>query len=249
MSILYKAEIIKHCKKEPDTDFPLPENVTFIEVDNFQGFYYIHYNVIYIYFNGSNETKDWIDNFNASRIEFKVDNHNCGKVHTGFYNYYINVRDTFVNIIKNNLDVNEIHITGYSLGGSCVIAALEASFIENCPPITVVTFGSPRVGDLTFTSVFKKRIHKSYRVVNEYDPVPAVPLPIRFKHVHGLNLLKKNYNYTSKWSQIWNTITHFFRKSFFTECHDIDNYIQKIKNSKNCESLKMEDTLTLTNDL
>lgn len=231
MSILYKAKIMKYCKTEPDTDFPLPENITFLEYNNFQGYYYIDdiSKILYIYFNGTNETVDWFDNINTKRMNLIINDQKCGKVHTGFYDYYNNVRDKFIEIINNHIDFKEIHITGYSLGGSCVIAALEASFIKNCPPITVVTFGSPRIGNLTFTNIFKKQIHKSFRVVNDHDPVTTVPWPIRFTHVHGLNLLKEKYNYTSKWSQIFNTISHFFTKTFFLECHMLDNYIEKLQ--------------------
>jgi predicted lipase len=42
---------------------------------------------------------------------------------------------------------------GHSLGGSCVIPALQVSLMDKvyCP-VKVITFGSPRVGNREFTN-------------------------------------------------------------------------------------------------
>lgn len=242
---LFKAKMMKYCKPELSTnkDFKLwqshngfnsegiklPNNVMFWDFDNFEGFYFLDNNKLYIYFNGTNELSDWFDNFNAIRMDLIISDNFCGQVHKGFYNYYENVRESFLKLVNDNINVSEIHITGYSLGGSCVIGALEASFITNCPPITVVTFGSPRIGNLKFTNTFKNRIHKSTRLVNDHDPVPKVPLPIRFQHVHELNLLQNNTIYTSLCKRWFHTMSHFFIKSGFIECHALDNYIEKLQ--------------------
>lgn len=234
-TFLFKAKTMKYCKPDKlnsiPEDYKLPDNIKFWNVENFQGYYFLNDNILYIYFNGSNDVQDWLDNFNTIRTKVTINNIYCGKIHTGFMNYYENIQETFLQLIRNNIQVSEIHITGYSLGGSCVIAALYASFIDNCPPITVVTFGSPRIGNKKFTKLFKKRIHKSIRVVNDNDPVTKVPLPIRFTHVQNLNFLHKNKTYKNFWKRLIFNISHFFDKSAFFECHSIDNYIDKLSQS------------------
>ena len=241
MIVLYKAKLFKYCRQDllNNSELPInidiPSDITYLDYDNFQGFYFIKNKILFFFFHGSNDVKDWIDNFNIKKKDLICNggNNHCGKVHKGFYNYYKNIQEVFLRVIEYNLHkLDEIHISGYSLGGSCVIAALEASYIDNCPPITVVTFGSPRVGNLKFTKLFNKRIHKSIRVVNDFDPVPRV-FSFRFVHVNKLYFLREKierYNgwFKYKWNKIKYTLFHCAKKNAFVECHDIDEYINKL---------------------
>ena len=43
------------------------------------------------------------------------------------------------------------------------------------PPIAVYTFGQPRVGNKTFSRLYKQRVPHSFRVVNEGDAITAMP--------------------------------------------------------------------------
>ena len=82
--------------------------------------------------------------------------------------------------------IKHVIFSGHSLGGAlATIAAVQ--FAKQYPDIVVscVTFGSPRVGNTTFVSMFDQCCTGSYRFVNEDDPVPMGPTPIRFRHVKG----------------------------------------------------------------
>ena len=83
-------------------------------------------------------------------------------------------------------DSKHVVFSGHSLGGAlATLAAVQ--FSKQYPNIIVscVTFGSPRVGNSLFASMFDKCCSGSYRFVNEDDPVPMGPTPIRFTHVKG----------------------------------------------------------------
>ena len=82
--------------------------------------------------------------------------------------------------------VKHIIFSGHSLGGAlATLAAVQ--FSKQYPDIIIscVTFGSPRVGNGKFAAMFNKCCTGSYRFVNEDDPVPMGPTPLRFTHVKG----------------------------------------------------------------
>ena len=82
--------------------------------------------------------------------------------------------------------IKHIIFSGHSLGGAlATLAAVQ--FSKQYPDIIIscVTFGSPRVGNGKFAAMFNKCCRGSYRFVNEDDPVPMGPTPLRFTHVKG----------------------------------------------------------------
>ena len=82
--------------------------------------------------------------------------------------------------------IKHVVFSGHSLGGAlATLAAVQ--FAKQYPDIVVscVTFGSPRVGNGSFAQMFNKCCAGSFRFVNEDDPVPMGPTPIRFTHVKG----------------------------------------------------------------
>lgn len=90
------------------------------------------------------------------------------------------------NGIPNGPPIKHVVFSGHSLGGAlATLAAVQ--FAKQYPDITVtcVTFGSPRVGNGSFAEMFNKCCKGSYRFVNEDDPVPMGPTPLRFTHVKG----------------------------------------------------------------
>jgi triacylglycerol lipase len=64
-----------------------------------------------------------------------------------------------------------LYITGHSLGGA--LATLCALSMKDRKP-SVVTFSSPRVGDIQFSANFNKLIPDCVRVFNTEDIVPQV---------------------------------------------------------------------------
>lgn len=91
------------------------------------------------------------------------------KVHAGFKDAYEAVRDKLHALIDAR--PGPLVITGHSLGAA--LATLAASDFKNRAP-KLVTFGSPRVGDAAFASLFAGQ--QVTRYVDCADIVPRVPL-------------------------------------------------------------------------
>ena len=221
--------------KKPEKSELFTNEPIFLDKGPAQGFIVLDNNKLVISFSGSNELKDWITNFKAYITPYYCFNNYCGKVHSGFIEYYNNIRSIVQEeVTKYTLDENieadekEIVFCGYSLGGSCVLAALDVSYIKNCPKLSVYTYGSPKVGDKTFSRKFKEQINISYRFVNDYDIIPSFPSPFKYKHVDGMVRLATKYNFFK--SIFYNPYNLFLLRSFkqVIKAHSIDEYITKL---------------------
>lgn len=73
-----------------------------------------------------------------------------------------------------------LYITGHSLGGA--LAQIASAKLERDNLAACYTFGSPRVGTADFDLLVKC---PHYRVVNDNDVVPGVPLPTPWGYQHG----------------------------------------------------------------
>ena len=84
------------------------------------------------------------------------------KVHNGFYEQFVALRpavEAFISKSVAETSVEDILITGHSLGGA-VASLLAASLAPNFEnhAIRVVTFGSPKPGNLRFQKLFQYRL-------------------------------------------------------------------------------------------
>ena len=181
----------------------------------------LHREVV-VAFRGSQAIADWIKNLEATKVMCPFNNI-CGKVHRGFWLYYTAVRDELfielgraIKILRSIFwwwRVHKLTFTGHSLGGAlAILAATDLQFlldrINQIPiqpelylfegiHIRVRTFGSPRVGDALFASLYDLAILDSRRyvnlvpnTVNVTDIVPTLPPELfGFTHVHDLDLL------------------------------------------------------------
>ena len=77
-------------------------------------------------------------------------------------------------------------MTGHSMGGALAhIAALDLHelFCRRVTRISLITFGSPRVGNAAFAALLEKHVKRSIRFVNKKDAVPGQPTNwIWFQH-------------------------------------------------------------------
>ena len=109
------------------------------------------------------------------------------RVHFGFYNAYLPIRDRILKSIKALTKKNRqrIHITGHSLGGA--LATLCAADIRRTLklPVTMYNYGSPRVGNKRFEKLYNKLVPDTFRFVNDKDAVPTIP-KIGYFHVGNL---------------------------------------------------------------
>jgi len=68
----------------------------------------------------------------------------------------------------------QIVVTGHSLGGAMAqLAALD--IVERYTKVTVITYGSPRVGDVHFSMLFMSTLNNTIRMVHEKDIIPKIP--------------------------------------------------------------------------
>lgn len=82
--------------------------------------------------------------------------------------------------------VASLTLTGHSLGGALItMLAIDLTITNRMTPPTVYTFGSPRVGDATFVSVYNRFITDSWRIANRIDIVPTLPIS-PYEHVNNL---------------------------------------------------------------
>lgn len=128
-------------------------------------------------FRGSHELDNWFTNFNTWAVAWPEG----GRVHQGFKKSFDQVWDSVERCLRPLK--KPIFYTGHSLG-----AALATLAAAKRPPLALYTFGSPRVGNTAFASLFQTI--RAYRVVNYRDWVTRLPFEfIRFGHVGELHYI------------------------------------------------------------
>jgi len=140
---------------------------------------------IWVSFRGTvrGSIRNWIQNLEFAFVDYPycVD---C-EVHSGFYEAYLSVSDIVTNgVLKLSRQYPgyKIRLTGHSLGGAlATLAAANLSYYGL--PVTLVTFGSPRVGNSKWSRWFSaglETVNPSSRVTNQKDIVPHLPPQILF---------------------------------------------------------------------
>jgi triacylglycerol lipase len=122
-------------------------------------------------FRGTSAIEEWLEDADAM---LSLNPHGDGYIHKGFARHFARMWPF----------VKDQHrprwICGHSLGGA--MAVLAAVCLDEIHGLRspVYTFGSPRVGNREFAASFMPVL---YRVVNDIDPVPRVPLEFCYRHV------------------------------------------------------------------
>lgn len=159
-----------------------------------------------------------------SNMHFFLKNYDNIKVHNGFLNQYLIIKnklfDNIDYIIKNN-NIGEISLSGHSSGGAIAnIASIDFCKKYNDIQIKCVTFGSPKVGNEDFVNEYNKYVKDSYRIVNKNDIIEHFPLPVIYKHIHEPIYLEENKRF--KINNIYNIYQYFKHK------HHIITYIMNL---------------------
>ncbi|PKA53323.1 Phospholipase A1-Ibeta2, chloroplastic [Apostasia shenzhenica] len=138
---------------------------------------------------GTATAPEWVDNFRSSLHPISAGE----KVSTGFWSLYktpggstpdapASLSSAVVDEVRRLVEKYRgeelsITITGHSLGGALALLAADelVEEIADAPPIAVVTFGGPRVGNRGFAERVEGKGVKVLRVVNAHDFVTRVP--------------------------------------------------------------------------
>jgi triacylglycerol lipase len=95
-----------------------------------------------------------------------------GRVHMGFSSVLRRTWGKVERILAEAQD-KPLFLTGHSMGGALAVLTGCRLAKAGRPPVAIYTFGSPRVGDITFCAGYTL---PTYRVVNRLDLVPQMPI-------------------------------------------------------------------------
>jgi hypothetical protein len=174
------------------------------------------YHSIFIGFRGSSNIQNWISNIKIILIHPYADNSIA--VDKGFYDLYDILKPDVMSIISDmtrKYATNKLFITGHSLGGAlATICSFDIMYNEFPYDISyLITFGSPRVGNVYFSDYFNAYSIYSKRITHNYDIVPHVPEEfLGYKHVSN---------------EIWYNEDN----TEYTICNDLDNEDPTCSNS------------------
>ena len=127
----------------------------------------------FIAFRGSTNIENWIDD-----VQF---GHNCYEnnicIEKGFDKLYDKLKyDIFDYLDNNEIINNNLLITGHSLGSALgTLLTYDLLTSNSLYNISLITFGSPLVGNNEFVKDFMKYNVTTYRVTHYYDIVPHLP--------------------------------------------------------------------------
>jgi hypothetical protein len=201
-----------------------------------QGFIAVHGSDIHVVWRGSESITDFLKD--ASVVKTKA--YGC-RVHSGFYSCIkaveVKVKEHFKQAILEigGLDeVSNVYISGHSLGGA--LATLSAVEIARWYPsiadrISVVSIGSPRVGDRKFKNLFNKTIKTSIRIVHDNDIVTRVP-KLNYFHVKGQLKLSDDGEVMTNKLHLFKSLSRYFIANITTDSikdHMADKYLKAVE--------------------
>lgn len=131
----------------------------------------------------------------ASKRDVVTDIH-CGlstsannlPAHAGFNKTFNSIKPALESYFTKNHS-GSVHCVGHSLGGA--LAHLTANWLhskQSGRPISLYTFGAPRVGYAGFADKTSNSLHRVFRCTHSADPIPLVPF-WPFVHTEGEYIL------------------------------------------------------------
>ncbi|GAB2189883.1 lipase family protein [Sessilibacter sp. MAH2] len=100
-------------------------------------------------------------------------------VHNGFQSTFSSMLPDIRRFVAENVGAaTSIHCIGHSLGGAVASLAADWAARNTNKPVSLYTYGQPRVGTELFVRSTSKKIGPAniYRCFHKTDPVPMVPL-------------------------------------------------------------------------
>lgn len=130
-------------------------------------------------FRGTANAADWKINLNAFTVPMEGFPH--VRVHKGFWEAFEAQRKAIKAAVDKHVpDTLGLYITGHSLGGA--LAQIASAVLERDNLAACYTYGSPRLATKRFDLDVKC---PNYRLINHWDLVPGVPLPVIMGYLHA----------------------------------------------------------------
>ncbi|GAA0171388.1 phospholipase [Lithospermum erythrorhizon] len=131
-----------------------------------------------------------------------------------------------------------ITITGHSLGAAlATLTAYDiATTFKHAPLVTVVSFGSPRVGNKCFRTQLERSGTKVLRIVNSDDPVTKVPGFVVDETDNSrsgvTNWLQTQWEYAEVGEELRlnSKDSPYIKKGGVATCHDLKTYLHLVNN-------------------
>ena len=166
---------------------------------------------IVISFRGSQQLKDWLNDFNAWHKVIPYGNTDSKiKVHQGFLKCYKSVRGEILQFVqKNKYNYPNVCVTGHSLGGAlALLCAVDIQYNNPDLKLVVYTSGAPSVGNYAFARSYNQRVADTTRTYARGDIVTKCPPwwfgpRIRNTHVETANPIGPN--------DFWVGLKYFFK--------------------------------------
>jgi len=172
-------------------------------------------NAFFIAFGG---TESWVDIITDISISKKTIAYNNDKspirIHRGFYNAYLSVRQNILDLIINNYELGDkFFIGGHSLGGALALLLTldikyKFDFIDD-NKLFLITLGQPKTGNEAFCNSTDRRLKNYFRFRNANDIVTTQPA---FGYSHCGKLIEIG-------NKKWFTLVSF-------EDHKLANYLR-----------------------
>ena len=216
-----------------------------------QAFLAIRSDMVLVAFRGTEpeKIKDWLTDANALLVPSPV-----GHLHNGFWRAFNAIGPGILQELQTNSNIQgkPLWLTGHSLG-----AALSTIMAASCARVGLLVaghynFGSPRVGDSSFTGFYNERCASvTFRFVHNNDIVPRVPpRGLLYDHVDFKRYLDRHCKLASDMRivdllldsfegsilglrKLFDQVTHLKQQNLplpdFIEDHLIQNYISCIE--------------------
>jgi hypothetical protein len=189
--------------------FPNIGQFHFVNKDNLkydtEGFIYkdLKNKILYIFIKGTDKFADWISNFHFSKKVIPYKNINPKiKVHSGFLDGYILVRDYFLNLYKK---FDTVIISGHSRGAPIAcLAALDMQYHDSSKRYIVIGEGCPRWASKAMMKSYQKRIPETYIFRKGLDLISFIP----FWFIFGYYYFKKISKIRKPCRPWWNVSDH-----------------------------------------
>lgn len=159
---------------------------------------------IYVVFRGSNSIRNWIEDFEFTKVEYlSFPDCDCA-VHRGFYQTALNIKDDVfaaIQYLQKKHEHYTIIITGHSYGAS-IAQFIAMELLTNGIVSTVYNFGQPRVGNLEYAIFVNSKINV-WRIVHNRDIVPHIPFSNGLGYSHSCReVFEDEYGYINICSDV-----------------------------------------------